>query len=190
MTTLAATTSATWVLTRGSGAVSLLLLTGTLVLGIVDVARWRARRWPRFVIDALHRNLSLLAVAFVGVHVLTTVLDKYVKIGLVSAVVPFSNGYRTFWLGLGAIAFDILLALIATGLLRRHIGHRLWRAIHWAAYACWPLALAHALGTGNDAGRPWFVALALACSGAVAVALASRLALAGAARRAAGVPVR
>jgi sulfoxide reductase heme-binding subunit YedZ len=175
----AATTSATWLLTRGSGAVSLLLLTATLALGIADVARWRTRTWPRFAIDALHRNLSLLAVAFVFVHVLTTLLDTFVSIGPLAAVLPFSNGYKTFWLGLGALAFDLLLALMITGALRRQIGVRIWRAVHWAAYACWPLALAHALGTGSDASQTWMLGLALGCTGVVAVALATRLALGG-----------
>ena len=177
--TLAATTSATWLLTRASGAVSLLLLTATLALGIADVARWRTRGWPRFAIDALHRNLSLLAVAFVFVHVVTTILDTFVSIGPLAAVLPFSNGYKTFWLGLGALAFDLLLALMITGALRRQIGVRIWRAVHWAAYACWPLALVHALGTGSDASQTWMLGLALGCTGVVAVALATRLALGG-----------
>jgi methionine sulfoxide reductase heme-binding subunit len=172
------TASVTWVLTRGSGAVSLLLLSASLTLGIVNLSRWSSRRWPRFVVDGLHRNVALLAVAFTLVHVLTTVLDRYVSIGVVAAVVPFAGTYKTLWLGLGAIGFDLLLALVATGLLRRRIGHRLWRATHWLAYACWPVALLHALGTGSDASRPWMLALAIGCIGVVAIALVSRLALA------------
>src|SRR5207342_1514538 len=98
-------------LTRASGAVSLLLLTATFALGVADVARWRSRTWPRFAVDALHRNLALLGVVFVAVHVLTTVLDRFVSIGFVSAFVPFSNSYRMLWLSLGAVAFDLMLAL-------------------------------------------------------------------------------
>lgn len=182
MSVLAATTSATWLLTRATGAVSLLLLTTTFALGIADVSRWRSRRWPRFAIDALHRNVSLLAVAFVAVHVVTTLIDQFVSIGLVSAVVPFTGSYRPFWLGLGALAFDLLLALILTGVLRRWIGARVWRAVHWAAYVCWPVALLHALGTGSDASRPWMVGLALGCGAAIAGAVAVRLAERGGAR--------
>jgi sulfoxide reductase heme-binding subunit YedZ len=178
---LAATLSATWVLTRGSGAVSLLLLSATLVLGIVDLTRWRARSLPRFVIDALHRNLALLAVAFVGVHVLTTLIDAFVSIGIADALVPFAGSYKPLWLGLGAIGFDLLLALIATGLLRRRIGYRAWRRTHWLAYACWPVAMLHAVGMGTDASQPWMLALALVCGGAVAVAVVMRLALTGSA---------
>lgn len=181
MTVFAATgVSATWMLTRATGAVSLLLLTAAFALGIADVARWRTRLWPRFAIDALHRNLALLALAFVGVHVLTTVLDRFVHIGLLAAFVPFSNGYRGgFWLGLGTVAFDLFVALIATSLLRRRIGLRTWRAVHWAAYACWPVALLHAVGTGTDASRPWMLGIALGSSAVVGAAVIARLAHGG-----------
>ena len=168
-----------WFVSRACGLVSLLLLTGTVVLGCAHATRASTGGWQRFTLHALHRNLSLLAVVFVAIHVVSTVLDRFVSIGFASAFVPFTNGYRTLWLGLGALAFDILLALIATGLLRRHVGHRLWRAIHWAAYACWPLALLHALGTGSDASRPWMLAIALGSAAAVAVAVVTRVALAG-----------
>jgi len=180
MTVLATGVSATWMLTRASGAVSLLLLSAAFALGIADVARWRSRTWPRFAIDALHRNLALMALAFVGVHILTTVLDRFVHIGLLAAVVPFGNGYRGgFWLGLGALSFDLLLALIATSLLRRRIGVRTWRAVHWAAYACWPVALLHGIGTGTDAARPWMLALSLGCTAVVGAAVIARLAHGG-----------
>jgi predicted ferric reductase len=182
MSVFAATTSATWLLTRASGAVSLLLLTGAIALGIAEVARWRSRTWPRFAIDALHRNLALLALAFVGVHVLTTLLDAFVSIGVVAAFVPFSGSYRPFWLGLGALAFDLFLALVVTSALRRRIGVRAWRAVHWAAYTCWPVALLHALGTGSDAARPWMLALALGCTTVVAAAVLARIAHGGARR--------
>jgi sulfoxide reductase heme-binding subunit YedZ len=173
---VAATLSATWILTRGSGTVSLLLLSATLVLGIVDVTRWRARSLPRFVIDALHRNVALLAVAFVGVHVFTTLIDRFVSIGVGDALVPFAGSYKPLWLGLGAIGFDLLLALIATGLLRQRIGYRAWRITHWLAYACWPVAMLHTIGMGTDASQPWMLGLALVCGGAVAVAVVTRLA--------------
>lgn len=180
MTVFAAGVSATWMLTRASGAVSLLLLTAAFALGVADVARWRSRSWPRFAIDALHRNIALLALAFVALHVLTTVLDGFVHIGLLAAVVPFTNGYKGgFWLGLGAVALDLFLALIATSLLRRRIGLRTWRAVHWAAYACWPVALLHALGTGSDAARPWMLGLALGCAAVVGAAVIARLAHGG-----------
>jgi sulfoxide reductase heme-binding subunit YedZ len=167
-----------WYLTRGTGIVALLLLTASVVLGVLTTARWRSPRWPRFALSAVHRNLTLLTIAFVAVHVVTTVLDGYAPIRLVDALVPFVSQYRPVWLGLGALAFDLLLALVVTSLLRARLGYRLWRQIHWLAYASWPVALVHALGTGTD-GRVGFMLIAgFGSLAVVALAVLARVALA------------
>lgn len=155
--------SAYWYLTRSTGAISLVLLTFVLVLGIVDVRRWSTPSWPRFVIDALHRNVSLLALAFLALHILTSVLDSFAPISLVDAFVPFAGSYRPLWLGLGALAFDLMLAVIATSVLRRRMGYASWRATHWLAYASWPLALLHGFGTGSDVKGTWLLSLSIGC---------------------------
>jgi sulfoxide reductase heme-binding subunit YedZ len=147
---LAAGPSPFWYLTRGAGAVALLLLTASVVLGIVDFSRWRSDRWPRFVTDRLHRNVSMLALVIIALHIVTTVADGFTPIGLKDAVIPFLSPYRPLWLGLGALAFDLLVAVAVTSMLRRRLGYGAWRAVHWTAYACWPLALVHGLGTGTD----------------------------------------
>jgi len=167
--------SAFWYLTRGSGAVTLLLLSATLVLGIVDVRRLSSPRWPRFVIDSLHRNVSLLAVLFLGVHILTTVLDNFTSISLMDAVVPFGASYRPFWLGLGALAFDLLIAVTLTSVLRRRLGHAVWRTTHWLAYGCWPIAVLHGLGTGSDLKTTWLASINALCLVTVVAAVVVRL---------------
>ncbi|HWG14776.1 MAG TPA: ferric reductase-like transmembrane domain-containing protein [Streptosporangiaceae bacterium] len=126
-----------------------------------------ARGIPRVVTGALHRNLSLLVLMFVVAHVLTTVLDTYTPIGLTAAFVPFSSSYRGFWLGLGAIAFDLLFAVTVTSLLRDRMSYRAWRAVHWLSYASWPVALWHGLGTGTDTRVPWLLALDALCGASV-----------------------
>ena len=154
---------ALWYLTRGTGVVALLLLTSVVVLGIVNSVRWSSDAWPRFVLQRVHRNLSLLAVVFVCIHVASSVIDAFAPIRWIDAVLPFASPYRPLWLGLGAVAFDLILALVATSLLRARIGHRSWRAVHWLAYACWPVALLHGLGTGTDAKQTWMLALDVLC---------------------------
>lgn len=167
-----------WYATRGSGVVALLLLTASVVLGVVSSLGWRSARWPRFAVNAVHRNLTLLAIGFVAVHVVTTVVDGYAPVSLVAAVVPFASPYRPLWLGLGAVAFDLLLVLVVSSLVRGWIPARAWRTVHWAAYLAWPVALIHALGTGTDARIGWFALLGAACLGVVALAVAFRAALA------------
>jgi sulfoxide reductase heme-binding subunit YedZ len=164
-----------WYLTRSTGAVALLLLTLAIALGILDVQRWSSPRWPRFVVDSLHRNVSLLAMAFLVAHILTSVLDSFAPIGLLDAVIPFVGSYRPFWLGLGAVAFDLILAVTVTSLLRQRIGFGTWRAIHWLTYASWPIALLHGFGTGSDVKSAWLLLLSIACTVVVAGAVLARV---------------
>jgi sulfoxide reductase heme-binding subunit YedZ len=163
-----------WYATRAAGLVTLVLLTASMVLGLLNGGRFGTRRWPRFLVQGLHRNLSLLALAFLALHVATTVIDTYTSIGLRDAVVPFLSSYKRWWLGLGAMASDLLIALVLTSLIRQRLGHRLWRTVHWAAYLCWPVAIAHGLGIGTDHARSWVLGLTYACIAAVLASAAYR----------------
>jgi DMSO/TMAO reductase YedYZ heme-binding membrane subunit len=165
-----------WYLTRSTGVVSLALLTATMVLGVLQYSRWASPRLPRFVTAGLHRNLSLLAVAFLAVHVTTAIVDSFAPISVLDAFIPFRSHYRPLWLGFGALALDLLAALVVTSLLRTRLGYRTWRAVHWLAYACWPVALVHGLGTGSDDHLPWFLGVTVACGVAVVAATVWRIA--------------
>jgi methionine sulfoxide reductase heme-binding subunit len=169
--------TALWYTARGTGVVALLLLTATVALGAAGTARMETSRWPRLITTQLHRHLSLLVVAFVAVHVASTVLDPFAPVGWAAAIVPFSSAYRPVWLGLGAVALDLLLAVLVTSLLRARLGYRTWRAVHWLAYASWPVALWHGLGTGTDSRLTLMLGLDVACVAVVACALWQRLGL-------------
>ena len=164
-----------WYTTRGAGAVSLILLTGVVVLGVLSKLRFHSPGWPAFLTTGLHRNVSLLALVFLSLHIVTAVVDPFTHLGWLTAVVPFSSYYRTFWLGLGTIAFELLAAIVITSLLRRLIGNPWWRAIHWLAYVSWPFAVVHSFGTGTDALSAWFLVLAAVCIGTVTTAVAYRV---------------
>jgi len=163
-----------WYITRASGIMALLLLTVTMVLGLVTTNRPRARNWPGFAQQEIHRRVSILAVIFVAIHVLTSVLDTFVSISWLAIVVPFTSSYRSFWVSVGAVSLDLMLAVFVSSLLRPHIRPGTWRALHWLAYLSWPIALAHTFGMGTDAGESWVIALGVACGVAVAAALAWR----------------
>jgi sulfoxide reductase heme-binding subunit YedZ len=165
---------ALWYTGRGSGLVALVLLTVVVVLGIVTRSRRGLPGLPRYAVAVVHRNAGLLAVTFLAVHVGTLTLDPEAQIRLVDLVLPFGAGYRPLWVGLGTTALDCLLAIIATSLLRARLGTRTWRAVHWLAYAAWPTALMHGLGTGTDSGRWWARTIAGTCFAAVAAALCWR----------------
>jgi predicted ferric reductase len=165
-----------WFASRGAGVVLLLLFSAVTCLGILTVVRWQSASWPRFLTAELHRNLALLSVIFLIIHVVTAILDPFVTIGWLAVAVPFASDYRPLWVGLGAISVDLLLAVLVTSLLRARVGQRAWRAVHWLAYGAWPLAVVHTIGTGSDASALWMRAIDLACVAAVGAAVAWRVA--------------
>jgi methionine sulfoxide reductase heme-binding subunit len=172
--------TALWYASRATGVVSLLLLTLVVLLGILVNRQGRLPGLPSFAVTGLHRSLSLMAVLFVAVHVTTAVIDPFVSIGLAAVVIPFVSAYQPFWLGLGAVALDLVAVLIVTSLARAYLSRRLWRGIHWLAYAVWPVALVHSIGSSHDLRSG--ALLMVAIGSALAVATAGLWRLAGAAR--------
>jgi predicted ferric reductase len=167
--------TALWYASRATGVVALLMLTVVVILGIVVNRQGHLPGLPRFAVTGLHRNLSLLSVAFVAAHVLTAVADSYVTIPLSAAVVPFSSPYQRLWLGIGAISLDLMIAMVVTSLLRPYLGRASWRAVHWLAYVLWPAALAHSIGSGADLRHGALLGFALGCALAVVAAVTWRL---------------
>jgi predicted ferric reductase len=167
-----------WFITRSTGITAFVLLTVTTVLGVAATQRALASpAWPRFATQQLHRNVSLLAMVVLVVHILTTLLDSYVTVGWLSIVVPFWSPYRTLGVTLGTVAFDLLLIVVVTSLLRLRMSPRLWRAVHLSSYAAWPFALLHFLNTGTDAAHDgWGLWLGIACAATVVAAGGLRLA--------------
>jgi methionine sulfoxide reductase heme-binding subunit len=166
---------ALWFVSRGSGLALLVAFSAVVVLGVAVQLGSAPRRWTTLATGELHRALALFCVAFLGLHVLTAILDPYVTIGWTPAVVPFASGYRTLAIGLGALAADCAGAVLITSLARHRLGYRAWRAVHWLAYLAWPVAFAHAVSAGPDL-RIWWAALTeWGCAAAVATAIVARL---------------
>jgi sulfoxide reductase heme-binding subunit YedZ len=169
-------TTALWYTSRSTGIICLILMTAVMVLGALVNRQGRLPGLPKFAVTGLHRNLSLLSVVFLAVHVITAVADPFVTIGIAAIFVPLSSPYRSLWIGLGAVSLDLMVALAATSLARGRIGRRTWRAVHWLAYLSWPVALAHSIGSSSDLQSGPLLFLSIACTVAVAAALAWRIA--------------
>ena len=163
-----------WFAARGAGIVSLLLSTAVVCLGLLTAARWQRPSWPRFLTVELHRSVALVSVVFVGLHIVTAILDPYAQLGLLAAIVPLASAYRPVAVAFGVISVDLLIAVLATSLIRDRIGQRTWRTIHWLAYAAWPLAVAHSLVAGSDAFAPWMLAIIAGCCVTVGITLVLR----------------
>ena len=167
--------TALWYASRATGITALLLLSVVVLLGITVDRQGRLPGLPRFAVTGLHRNLSLIAVVFVAMHVVTAVADSYVSISLAAAVIPFVSSYEPFWLGLGAVSLDLMAAVIVTSLVRSRIPRRAWRTVHWLSYGMYPVAVVHSIGSSTDLRSGWRLALTVSCVAAVAGAAVFRL---------------
>lgn len=169
------TNQALWALGRGTGITALVFLSISLAMGIATRSGRRVAALPRFAVADVHRVAALAGTVLVALHLALLFFDPYAQLRLVDFLVPFLGVYRPLWLGLGTVAVDVLAAVILSSVLRHRIGVRTFRVVHWATYALWPLALAHALGNGTDAGHRWFLVLVGCCAAGVATALVWRL---------------
>jgi len=168
----------------------LVLFSAVVVLGIATRLGSAPRTWPRFVSAELHRTLALFAVALLVLHVVTAILDPFVSIGWWATILPFASHYRAAALGLGALTVDLGAAVLVTSLLRRRLGHRVWRAVHWLAYLAWPLAFEHSMSAGGDLGTWWVAAVVWGSAGAVALAVGIRIWISVRAKRSRWSPTR
>ncbi len=162
-----------WYLNRGSGVVALILLTLATVLGVLALGGRPGSRVPRFVVQSVHRNVALLAVATLLLHVVTAVLDEYFDIRWWHALVPFSGALQRPWLGLGAIALLLMVAVVASSLLRHRLRRRTWYSIHQAVWLLWLASVLHAIGMGSDLTDQWWLAT-VGCVAAVSAVAAWR----------------
>jgi len=155
--------SALWYLSRATGVVTVVLLTIVVGLGIVTAGRRRPAGESATIVMGLHRWLSLGMLVFLGIHIVTAILDGYVPISWLAVIVPFTSGYETLLVGFGTIALDLLVVVMVTSYLRHRIPERQWRVVHWASYAMWLVALFHGflMGTADQAGLR---AITLACA--------------------------
>ncbi|RHW27576.1 ferric reductase [Nocardioides immobilis] len=168
-------TAMLWFLNRGTGMVLLGVLTATVLLGVL-AARGRAGSLlPAFVSRSLHRNLSLFGAILLVAHIATAVLDEFVDIRWWHAFVPYGAAYEPWWLAVGTLASDLILAVLVTTAVRGRLGLRCWQRVHQLAYLAWALGLVHGLMIGSDSGETWALISYSAAAGVVAVAVLLRL---------------
>ena len=159
MVALTQAPSVLWYFARAAGFVSLLLLTAAVCVGVALSLRLRTPRWPTFVTEGLHRYLSTVLLVFITIHVATLLLDPFAKFSVQDMLIPFVSTYRTFWMALGICAAELIVAFALSIYIRRFIGYRAWRVLHYGTYALFPLSLLHGIGTGTDTHSWWGAAI-------------------------------
>jgi sulfoxide reductase heme-binding subunit YedZ len=156
-----------WILARASGLAAYALLTSSVLVGIVLKARPFGRAVKPASVTDLHRFLAFLGLGLIGIHGTALVLDSTVHVSPAALLAPGLVPYRTVWTALGVIAAELMVVVYSSFAVRRFIGGRAWRRLHWLTYAVFALATAHGLAAGTDSGGPWVLAVYGAATGAV-----------------------
>ena len=149
----------TWYAARAGGVLAYLLVSASVLAGILLAGKVRVPGLPRFAVEDVHRFLGLLAGLFIAIHVGSVALDSVVPFSLSQLVVPFTAGYRPLATGLGVVALELLLALAVTNRLRSRLPYRVWRRAHYATLAVWLLATVHGILSGTDRHQTWLLLL-------------------------------
>ncbi len=163
-----------WILARASGLTAYGLLTASILAGLVLKARPFGTALKPATVTDVHRFLALLGLGALLLHGIALLLDHAVPISLADLLVPGSAPYRPLATGLGVLAGELMLVVYASFALRKWIGVRTWRRLHWATYLIFALATVHGLAAGTDSGTGWALALYGAATGAVLGATAWR----------------
>lgn len=139
-----------WYLTRSSGAVAYLVLSASTAWGLLLSTRL-IREWvPGAVALTMHETLSWLAAGLAAFHALVLLFDQYYTYTLSSLLIPFTGPYEPLWVGLGTLAFYLLLLLSATFYARRWIGAKRWRQLHYLTFGLYGLVTLHGWFAGTD----------------------------------------
>jgi sulfoxide reductase heme-binding subunit YedZ len=163
-----------WLLARASGLTAYALLTASVLAGLVLKSRPFGRALRAASVTDVHRFLALLGLAMLALHGGALLLDRTVKITPAALLVPGASAYRPLPVALGVVAAELTALIVFSFSLRRRIGARSWRRLHWATYLVFGLATVHGLTAGTDSAQPWARSLYLGALGAVLFATAWR----------------
>jgi predicted ferric reductase len=167
---IALTSPYLWYTTRATGIVTLVLFTLVVALGTLVANRIGGTMVGRFELNELHRSVSIVAMVFLVIHILTTVADSYVSTGLISVIVPMTSTYKRVGVALGTVGFDLIVAVWLSSLLKVRIENRSWRFIHWFSWLAFIAAIVHSFLIGTDTRSGAGLVLVGVCAATVAAA--------------------
>lgn len=149
----------TWYVVRASGIVAYVLLTLSVVSGLLITNRVLPSGQPRVDAFEVHNFTALLALAFTSVHAVGLLLDSFIGFSVSQILVPFTSHYRPVAVGAGILGSYIVVAVYGSLWLRKRIGYRTWRTLHYGSFVAYALVTLHGLFSGTDTGTAWMVAI-------------------------------
>lgn len=166
-----------WLQARASGILAYLLVTASVLAGLLLKSRpFGNRPRPAGVTD-VHRFVALLALCATAVHGITLVLDTSIRITIPDLLVPGGIPYRPVATSIGVVGAELMFVVYASFSQRKRIGVANWRRLHWLTYGIFGAMLAHGVLSGTDTAQPWARAMYAATLGLVAGAVFWRAAV-------------
>ncbi|HLY93270.1 MAG TPA: ferric reductase-like transmembrane domain-containing protein [Gaiellaceae bacterium] len=164
-----------WLLARASGITAYVLLTGSVLAGLDVKSKPFGRALKAATVTDVHRFLALLGLGMIALHGVALTLDQTVRMPLCALFVPFASSYRPTAVAFGVLAAELAGLIVLSWSLRKRIGMRNWRRLHFATFLVFVMGTVHGLTAGTDTSRPWAAALYLGAVGSVAFATAWRV---------------
>ena len=144
-----------WIAARASGLLAYGLLTCSVVAGLVLKSRPFGNRLKPATVTDLHRFLALLGLGAIALHGLALMLDTSMPLRWTALLIPGQASYRPVWTAAGVLSADMMLLVYLSFGLRKRIGVKNWRRLHWTTYAIFTGATLHGLLGGSDSSHPW-----------------------------------
>jgi sulfoxide reductase heme-binding subunit YedZ len=163
-----------WLLARASGLAAYVLITSSVLAGLVAKSRPFGRALKAALVTDVHRFLALLGLGMLALHGISLTLDRTLHLSPAALFLPGASPYRPLPVALGVLACELAALIVVSFSFRRRIGMRNWRRLHWATYLVFFAATVHGLASGTDSTRPWAFALYLGAVGAVTFATSWR----------------
>ena len=143
-----------WHMARAAGVTAYLLLWGSVAWGLMVTNKVLDGVVKPLVTFEAHQFLSILALAFGGFHAFILLGDRYIEFGVADLLIPFKSRYEPVWVGLGILSFYLTAILTASFYVKKRIGHRAWRLLHYASFLGWVMVTFHGLMSGSDSRAP------------------------------------
>lgn len=144
-----------WFISRSSGIMAYLLITVSVLWGLVQSGALFRRRVAPLLALGLHNYLSWAGLALAALHGLILLGDSYTRFSLQQVVTPFMSTYRPIPVGLGIIGFYLMLLLSVSFYMRRWIGQKSFRLLHYGSFGAFTLVTLHGVLAGTDSGPLW-----------------------------------
>jgi methionine sulfoxide reductase heme-binding subunit len=172
-----------WYITRISALLAYLALTASVVYGLLLSTKLLDRIAHRAVSFTLHQDLAAVGLALALVHAAVLMIDRSVPYTPLEVVVPFIGPYQPLWVAMGQLAMGLTIVVLGSFYVRRRIGQKAWRQLHYLSFMAFLAVTVHGLMAGTDSGEPWAFTMYLVATASVVFLFVYRILMALAARR-------